>query len=264
MEPAGLAVGVLALAGLFNNAVDCFEYVQIGRGFGKNFQTSLLRLDVARLQLSRWGQSVGLEASIANLKSLEQTTLTPENTQQAEELLGQIVELFEDAEGISARYKQRARTNDQTLALYDATTDLDPIPASLHQKMRELSVRRQGHTGLRQKAKWALYGEKQFLRLIEDITALVQSLITVFPAQEVAQRSLCEVEISELSDKDSLPLLKEVAAGQDSFLNDAIIKAIGQSTSPSYTATFSGNNNSGFQIGQNTGTMSGFHWGKGS
>lgn len=29
MEPAGLTVDVLAIAGLFNNAVDCFEYVQV-------------------------------------------------------------------------------------------------------------------------------------------------------------------------------------------------------------------------------------------
>jgi hypothetical protein len=35
MEVGGLTVGVLALAGLFNNAVDCFEYVQLGRNFGK-------------------------------------------------------------------------------------------------------------------------------------------------------------------------------------------------------------------------------------
>jgi hypothetical protein len=37
MEPTGLAVGIIALAGLFNDAVDCFEYVQLGRNFGKNF-----------------------------------------------------------------------------------------------------------------------------------------------------------------------------------------------------------------------------------
>jgi Prion-inhibition and propagation len=30
MEPVGLTVGVIALAGLFNNAVDSFEYIQLG------------------------------------------------------------------------------------------------------------------------------------------------------------------------------------------------------------------------------------------
>jgi hypothetical protein len=52
-EAAGLVVGVVALAGLFNNTVECFEFVQLGRAFWKDFQTSQLKLDSARLRLSR-------------------------------------------------------------------------------------------------------------------------------------------------------------------------------------------------------------------
>lgn len=52
-EAAGLAASVIALAGLFNNTVECFEFIQLGRNFGKNFQTSQLKLDNARLRLSR-------------------------------------------------------------------------------------------------------------------------------------------------------------------------------------------------------------------
>ena len=73
MEPAGLTVGVLALAGLFNNTVDCFEYVQIGRCFGQSYQTSLLKLDNAKLRLSRWGQSIGLSGELGGVQSLPQT-----------------------------------------------------------------------------------------------------------------------------------------------------------------------------------------------
>lgn len=53
MESAGLAVGVFAIAGLFNNAVDCMDYVQIGRAFQEDFATSVLKLDDTRLRLSR-------------------------------------------------------------------------------------------------------------------------------------------------------------------------------------------------------------------
>jgi hypothetical protein len=52
-EAAGLVVGVVAFAGLFNNTVECLEFVQLGRVFGKDFQTSQLRLDNARPRLSR-------------------------------------------------------------------------------------------------------------------------------------------------------------------------------------------------------------------
>jgi hypothetical protein len=34
-ETAGLVVGVVALAGLFNNTVKCFKFVWLGCAFGK-------------------------------------------------------------------------------------------------------------------------------------------------------------------------------------------------------------------------------------
>src|SRR3954452_10528420 len=57
-EAAGLVVGAVSVAGLFTNCVDCFEYVQMGRNFGKNYQRSLLRVDVVKLRLSRWAEVV--------------------------------------------------------------------------------------------------------------------------------------------------------------------------------------------------------------
>ena len=68
-EAAGLVVGVVALAGLFNNTVECFEFVQLARTFGKNFQTSQLKLDNARLRLSRWGESLHLDEDVCNTTS---------------------------------------------------------------------------------------------------------------------------------------------------------------------------------------------------
>jgi hypothetical protein len=51
-ETAGL-VGVMAHAGLFNNTVECFEFVQLGRTLGKDLQTNQLKLNNARLRLPR-------------------------------------------------------------------------------------------------------------------------------------------------------------------------------------------------------------------
>jgi len=254
MESTGLAIGALGLASLFNNVVDCFEYVQIGRSFGKSFQTSLLKLDIARLRLSRWGQAVGL-VHLDDIQSLDGTKLSPQDIPGANKILGQIEELFADTEGISKRFMQHAPV-DQSLALYDSTTDLEETAASLHKKMRDLAIRRQSKAGLRQKAKWALYEEKHLTRLIEDITTLVDSLVTMFPAAEAAQKILCDVEVSEMNVENSLPLLKGAAADQDKLLSDAISKAIGSPSSQSYNVSFAGNN-WGFQLGYNAGIISG-------
>ena len=64
MGPAELTVGVVGLVGLFKDDVDCFEYIQLGRNFGRDFQTSFLKFGIARLRLSRWGQALGLSDDI--------------------------------------------------------------------------------------------------------------------------------------------------------------------------------------------------------
>ena len=99
-EAAGLTVGVVALAGLFSNAIQCFEFIQLGRSFGKNFQISQLKLDNARLRLSRWGSSLGLSDNLEGALLLE-ARFGSHNIEQAKALLGQILELFAEAENVS-------------------------------------------------------------------------------------------------------------------------------------------------------------------
>ena len=75
---------------------------------------------------------------------------------------------------------------------------MEPVAATLHLKTRELAIKRQNQMGLRRKAKWALYEEKHFRRLIEDVTELVTGLTELFPAAQSSQQALCETDISEL------------------------------------------------------------------
>jgi hypothetical protein len=195
METAGLAVGVIALAGLFNNAVDCFDYLQIGRSLGRDYHTGLLKLDVAKLRLTRWGQAVGLGPTLDNATSLQSTTLSVESISVAERVLGQVLALFENAQAPKI-FQQNASTWESL----DSADGSDAALTSLHRKMRGLAIRRQGKAGLREKAKWALHGGKQFSRLIEDIRDLVTELEGLLPAADVQR--LCEVDISKLDPGD--------------------------------------------------------------
>jgi len=262
-EAAGLVVGVVALAGLFNNTIECFEFVQLGRTFGKDFQTSQLKLDGARLRLSRWGKSLDLDEDVRNTTSLQGRFGSESTVKHAEALLGQIVELFAGAEGVSNSYKSRTAPQNDSLAVYNPQTDLDPAMAKLHNKMRQLAIERQNQSGVRQKAKWALYQEKQFRRLIEDITELVDSLVELFPAIQQAQRELCDTEVSAIGENEAISILKEIAATQDKFLEQAITKTT-DSADKSHHIVFSGSGNTGLQLGHNSGTMSGLTFGRGA
>lgn len=60
MEPVGLGIGIAGPAGAFTACIDCFGYTQLGRQFGQVYGKCLLKLDTAKLRMSRWGVAMGL------------------------------------------------------------------------------------------------------------------------------------------------------------------------------------------------------------
>jgi hypothetical protein len=243
---------------LFNDAVKSFEYIQMGSNFGQSFQTSLLKLDVVRLRLTRWGHSVGLaNVDDGDVKQLRMTNLASEDQEQVQDLLAQILELFAEAGAASKRLRRR----NPTLKVLDPAEELDGVSASLHQKMQDLAKKRQGKSELEEDQVTILYEEKNFARLIEDISELVDGLVDLFPGIQEEQRRLCEEEVSGLNaNEGALSLLKEVAAGQDKLLSDMVVKVIQSTTTYTNSVVFSGPN-SGFQIGNNSGKINGVRFG---
>jgi hypothetical protein len=148
---------------------------------------------------------------------------------KAEGLLGQILDLFTDAEKVSGKFKSRVGTGDSSLMVLDMQTDLDAAHQTLHEKMRGLSIRRQNKTTLRQKAKWALYEKKHFERLITDVIELVNALVETFPAVQQAQRELCKIEVADIGINGSLPILEDIVASQDKDLHAAIMEVLKKS-----------------------------------
>lgn len=144
MEPAGLALGIVALAGTFNNAIDCFEYIRLGRAFSTNFQTILLKLDNARLRISRRGESVGLDSDFSNTHNIKLATGPPGDVAAAERELSQIMNIFANAEGISIKYKNLSGEVEWNLAVVDSATNMEPVGQLLHERMRSLSIKRHG------------------------------------------------------------------------------------------------------------------------
>jgi hypothetical protein len=105
-EPFGIAAGAIGIATAFTACIDCFEYIQFGHNFGRDFQTDQLALSCARLRLTRWGKSV----DIYNDSRLGKPDATASEIQVAKDTLLQILVLFADTEGISKKYKMAAVT----------------------------------------------------------------------------------------------------------------------------------------------------------
>ena len=243
----------------FNAGVDHFGSVQMGQDLAENFKTSLLKLDVVRLKLTRWGQSVGL-ANLDEEKSLQQAKLPPKDIPTVKKLLKRILNIFSNAERMSTEFQEDNEDDDSSLAVVDPAKALDKVSASLHQNMYDLAKKRQGNSELEPKGDLTVYEETAFERLIEDLNKLVDSLVELFPAIQEEQRKLAEEEVSEMKKiKEALPLLKEVA-GQDKLLSEAVVKVIQSTSTYTNSVVFSGPN-SGFQIGNNAGNVSGVRFG---
>lgn len=64
MEAAGLALGIVSLAGSisgsFTSIIQCFEYVQLSRAFGRDFEKAQIRLGALKLRLTRLGVVLGV------------------------------------------------------------------------------------------------------------------------------------------------------------------------------------------------------------
>jgi hypothetical protein len=253
-EAAGLAIGVVALAGLFNNTVECFEYIQLGRAFEKDFKTAQLQLDSCELRISRWGSSLGLNRITLPADISIDVFGSQSDVNHAKRLLTQILELFAEAEGVSAKFKSRVDSGSNELAICDPQSRLDSSLLNLHNQMRTLAIDRQNKAGFKRRAKWALYEEKRFRRLIEDITELVGNLEGLFPAGGMVQQQLCEAEVAVLGKSEEVNLLKTIAAQQDKLLEAALKTGDGGSTTQ--RVEFSGDHNEGFQLGFNSGTIS--------
>ncbi|GAB7335949.1 hypothetical protein MBLNU13_g08193t1 [Cladosporium sp. NU13] len=256
-EPAGLAVGVFALLGLFNNAVDCFNYVQAGRDLGTSYVTCQIKLSNAQLRFTRWGEAVGLSCGVEHESQLDHDTLAQNfdeaKTRKAKARISHIIQLFAEAEDVSQKYKPHGSMPDAGVL-----SDDDRKALELAQQVRNLSLKRKSKNSLLQKASWALYRAGAFKELLSDVADEVKNLEELFPAVATTRQQLANREVDSLGTSTQLALLRETAVSeevQDQLLAAALDKKLAQATKGSttiYNNTF-GDNNSGFQSGHVSG-----------
>ena len=99
-EAAGLALTVFSA---MNSVIQCFDYVELARTFDRDRQSAILKLDIAKLRLSRWAKSVGFNHVDEQNPDLTAISASPKELQKAQQLLVHIQGLFGEAESKSAR-----------------------------------------------------------------------------------------------------------------------------------------------------------------
>lgn len=219
-EPFGIVAGAMSIAAIFTSCVDCFERIQFGRHFGRDFQTKQLMLNCVRLRLTRWGESVQIYDDVPKLGSQH---ASPANIQFVKDALLQILVLFADSESISKKYKLTAKPGED-LSAY-STGDMDPQMMVLHNKTEALAIQRQKKGRFLKRAGWALYHRSALTDLLDQIVPLIDNMESLFPAPQV-QDTLVQQEAAEIGDRQSLELIEEATAGVDSLLQRTVKEII--------------------------------------
>ena len=218
-EAFGITAGAVGIASAFTACVDCFEYVQFGRHFGRDYQTDILILNCSRIRLSRWGQAV----DILNDPQMGRPDATVPEIRTVKETLLQILVLFADSAKISQQYKLNTKTGEDLSVLSSDT--MDSVFVALSKNMRELAIKRQKKSNILKITQWTLYHRSEFERLIESLSSLIGNIEKIFPAPQ-AQITFVRQEVAELYDQQAVKLVESAAQGVDSMLYNAAKEAL--------------------------------------
>jgi Prion-inhibition and propagation len=223
-EFAGLSIGSVALTGLFNNCVDTFQYIQLGRNFGNDYESCLVKLDVVKLRFLRCGELMTVPdgGDSQNPRSAAST----QREEVAERLLGQFLNIFERAKQTSQTFQTIGKPDELIVDTQPQRGNLAALHDHLQNKMRKRCSERQKQTRLTTKIKWALYKKAHFDRLIQDLTELVDALLLTFPAREEFQRQLCAAEVSDIEKVETLAALRAIAQDSDKLMEEIVAKML--------------------------------------
>jgi Prion-inhibition and propagation len=230
MEPVSF-IGIAGLVGTFTACVDCFEYIRIGRSLGADYQTAIIKLDLARLRLTRWGRSVGIlqgdqdiDEAVAFTQLKSKLGAPEKDFETVTNTIGQLFTLFKMSAETSNRLSSRSGLEDEV----DNSIDNTDI-RFLHDKMRDLALQRQKESTVLQKTAWALYRKKDFTNLVDQIAELTSALVEVTSVQ-AQQQELCRAEVEEISNDRSLVVLDDIlaesASGEDVNLDDLLHETV--------------------------------------
>ncbi|CAK3818241.1 Hypothetical predicted protein [Lecanosticta acicola] len=176
-EVAGLVIGGVGLAAMFDVCMNAFDRVESGKAYGKDYQEAALSLRTLQLRLARWRETVEIveDSSQANYG-------VPVASQaQAEllgDLLGSIEGKFKDAEKAGKLHKFKNPTAPPPPA--DGSWTIN----ALEEKVQTMSLERQKKTSVAQKTRWVLHDKKFFSEVIATLTRQIKDVEELFPANQ--------------------------------------------------------------------------------
>ncbi len=227
MEPVGLAVGIAGLAGLFSTCIDCFNIVQQGRYFGRDFLILEAKYANQRLRLQTWGRACGITDAChrAAVPWNEDVRLAVETTLQ------RMAGLFQDHRALHSRYglsRVQSDSGKTTAAAILGTfaSKLQARATSLVRAHAEVAVpwpAFQRRPALPTAMRWAVNDKAKFADLVQhlkDFNDDLEALTTELDVRQL-QRDLIREEVGSIIDVEELETIETARMGVSDPVADA-------------------------------------------
>ncbi|RFU75207.1 ankyrin repeat domain-containing 52 [Trichoderma arundinaceum] len=168
MEPVGLVVGIIGLAGLFSTCLDLAEKIDDYKHFKSDERALAAQFVSHRLRFEKWGKALGLDQTATNLSEDRHEALTDAETLQTVRKIFDIIrEILSDQRQNSS---PRSAVNSTRLLARSLTEPFRITPGSRREKLS-----------------WALKGKGKREDQVELFGKLVQHLYHLVPIKAIAR-----------------------------------------------------------------------------
>jgi hypothetical protein len=218
MDVAGLVIG---LATAWKTCIEVFDIVDASRSYGMDYELFLVKLEVERIRLLTWGDTVGL-AEIQRGGASSDSRFNREDVRTTVlRLLGCIQHIFENSDKLQERYGLQPVV--ATPAMVTAASDDDSQPTQsrrilgavfkhAYETLRKSAKDRQRDTPLKRKTLWAVHDKKKFQLLVTEIKGFNDSLESLFPDVKLRTLATISAEIRQSEDIHALQSLQEATS----------------------------------------------------
>lgn len=178
-EIAGLVVGGVALASLFDTCMNTLERLDAGRNCGEDYQEAALKVVLLGARLRRWEESYRTNAASGS----------PNDAVLIEAALKSINKSLETLANSSERYEsQNGKAH----------------VAALTDRLQNLTFGKKAKTGLGAKVVWALRDEKKFGKVIPSVRFKIEELEELNESLVPVRKELARKEAEELVHPSSI------------------------------------------------------------
>lgn len=220
-EAAGLALGVLSLAGLFKDCIDLMSAISASKAMGNEYNILNTKLDLEKLRMLHWAKRVSLlgDSCDARLEDYDVKRAVFRILECIQHLLG-------ETSILQGRYGMREARKDEIpkvassnfLATREGAIISRPQTIKFQEDFKQLSIRLKSTetaTSLIHRFRWVAQDKEKLEGLIQEISYFNARLDNLVPDLNNKGEQLIEDELSQIHSLWKLRLVFQATEGRE-------------------------------------------------